>query len=118
MMRKAVLAVSAISVLLAGPVLASDWRLVTSNDAFDLYADAESITSGPTIKVWMRFDGKPPYKVENGLLQVRGMERWNIDCMNRTVAMSDYAGYDDTGQAVISKPDPQTPPHPIAPDSV
>ncbi len=70
------------------------------------------------LKVWIRFDGKPPYRVENGQLQVSGMERWTIDCMNRKIATNGYTGYDANDVAVITHPGSQTDFHDIAPDSV
>ncbi len=110
--------VLALTALTAQTALASDWRFVASTDAFGLYADAASFVAAPIVKVWIRFDSKPPYRVENGQLQVRGMERWTIDCMNRKIATSDYTGYDANGIAVVTRPGSQTDFHDTAPDSV
>jgi hypothetical protein len=101
----------------AQSAFASDWRLIASTDAFDLYADAASYVALPMVKVWVRFSGKPPYRVENGQLQVSGMERWTIDCMNRKIATSDYTGYDANNTAVVTRPGSPDTFHDIAPDS-
>ncbi len=77
------------ALLTTSGAFASDWRSIASTDAFDLYADAASFTGAPLVRVWVRFDGKPPFREENGKLQVRGMERWSIDCTNRRIATSD-----------------------------
>jgi hypothetical protein len=97
---------------------ASDWRLIASNESFDLFADAATFTAAPIVKVWVRFEGKPPYKEMDGYVQVKGVERWTIDCTGRKIATSDYTGYAENGEAVVTRPGSATQFREIPPDSV
>jgi hypothetical protein len=102
----------------AGNAAASDWRLIASNPSFDLFADASSFVGGPISRVWVRFEGKPPYKEMNGRVQVKGMERWSIDCAGKRIATSDYTGYDENGEPVASDAGSANTFRDIPPDSV
>ncbi|MDR5821243.1 surface-adhesin E family protein [Caballeronia sp. LZ043] len=112
-------AMAAAFIALAGSqAAASDWRLIASNPSFDLFADASSFVGGPVSRAWVRFEGKPPYKELNGRVQVKGMERWSIDCAGRRIATSDYTGYGADGEPVVSEPGSADDFRDIPPDSV
>jgi hypothetical protein len=110
--------VATMILLAASNACASDWRLIASNPSFDLFADASTFVDGPTIRAWVRFEGKPPYKEMNGRAQVKGMERWAIDCMSRKIATSDYTGYAEDGEPVVTERGSPTAFRDIPPDSV
>ena len=76
----------------------SEWKRITGDSSFTLYADAASIKiSGQRRAVWVLFDYSLPQKNEDDKSQYRSQKNlWYIDCAGSTLGLKSYIQYTDS----------------------